>query len=561
MATPDTNPSGYLVIARKYRPQLFEEIVGQESAARTLRNAIQQKRIAHAYLFAGVRGVGKTTTARVLAKALNCIEGPTVTPCNQCDSCREITAGNALDVLEIDAASNRGIDEIRELRENVKYRPARDRYKVFIIDEVHMLTTEAFNALLKTLEEPPEHAVFILATTELHKVPSTILSRCQHFNFRAIDRQAIFGRLREIAASEKVEISDNSLNDIVVAAEGSMRDAQSTLDQVISFCGKVVGETEVREMLGVVPQQILMEFTRALSAADSRAVVLMVDRLVQSGRNLQQFARDLLGHFRHLLLLKIAGADSQLIPLTGEQLRQMAEAAEDFSEEDLLRYFNILVRTEGELRWSSQARFHLEMGLLKIVQAKRLMSIEKVLAGLKGLATSSPGGSEENPPWPIQSVPAAGLQRKCDSIVSTPAIVSPAVLSVQPGPANLSGLKSAIAKQSPMIGALLDHAQSLKIMEKDWQLEFGANQHFYVDMVQSAENLEVIKRAASDLAGHPVNIKVRVVEGSAQSDQLEKNAPEEFPTDQLIDRMKNETTVKAYLDAFQGEITNVKKID
>lgn len=560
MATPNTNPAGYLVIARKYRPQLFEEIVGQESAARTLRNAIQQKRIAHAYLFAGVRGVGKTTTARVLAKALNCVEGPTVTPCNQCDSCREISAGNALDVLEIDAASNRGIDEIRELRENVKYRPARDRYKVFIIDEVHMLTTEAFNALLKTLEEPPEHAVFILATTELHKVPSTILSRCQHFNFRAIDRQAIFGRLREITTSEKVEISDNSLNDIVVAAEGSMRDAQSLLDQVISFCGKVVEEAEVREMLGVVPQQILMEFTRALSAADSRAVVLMVDRLVQSGRNLQQFARDLLGHFRHLLLLKIAGADSQLIPLTGEQLRPMAIAAEDFSEEDLLRYFNILVRTEGELRWSSQARFHLEMGLLKIVQAKRLMSIEKVLAGLKGLATSSPGGPEENPPWPIQSVPA-GLQRKNDSIVSTPVIVSPAVLSVQPGPANLSGLKGAIAKQSPMIGALLDHAQSLKIMEKDWQLEFGANQHFYVDMVQSAENLEVIKRAASDLAGHPVNIKVRVVEGGTQSDQLEKNALEEVPTDQLIDRMKNEATVKAYLDAFQGEIMNIKKID
>ncbi len=560
MATPESNPSGYLVIARKYRPQLFEEIVGQESAARTLRNAIQQKRIAHAYLFAGVRGVGKTTTARVLAKALNCIEGPTVTPCNHCDSCREIAAGNALDVLEIDAASNRGIDEIRELRENVKYQPARDRYKVFIIDEVHMLTTEAFNALLKTLEEPPEHAVFILATTELHKVPSTILSRCQHFNFRAIDRQAIFGRLREIAASENVEISDNSLNDIVVAAEGSMRDAQSILDQVISFCGKVVEETEVREMLGVVPQQILMEFTRALSAGDSRAVVLMVDRLIQSGRNLQQFVRDLLGHFRHLLLLKIAGADSQLVPLTGEQLRQMAEAAEDFSEEDLLRYFNILVRTEGELRWSSQARFHLEMGLLKIVQAKRLIPIEKVLTELRGLAESSPVDSEENSPSPKQSIPA-GVQRKKDLVLSTLALLPTAVVDTQPVPANLSALKSAIAKQSPMISALLDHAQSFKIVEKDWQLEFGANQHFYVDMVQSAENLEVIKKAASDLAGHPVNIKVRVVEASSESSQLEQNTSKESPSDQLIDRMKNETTVKAYLDAFQGEITDVKKID
>jgi DNA polymerase-3 subunit gamma/tau len=560
MATPDSNTSGYLVIARKYRPQLFEEIVGQESTARTLRNAIQQKRIAHAYLFAGVRGVGKTTTARILAKALNCQEGPTVTPCNQCDSCREIAAGNALDVLEIDAASNRGIDEIRELRENVKYQPARDRYKVFIIDEVHMLTTEAFNALLKTLEEPPEHAVFILATTELHKVPSTILSRCQHFNFRAIDRQAILGKLREIAASENVEISENSLNDIVVASEGSMRDAQSILDQVISFCGKVVGETEVREMLGVVPHQILIEFTRAFSAGDSREVLLLVDHLFQSGRNLQQFVRDLLGHFRHLLLLKIVGPDSQLVPLAGEQLRQMAEAAEGFSEEDLLRYFNILVRTEGELRWSSQARFHLEMGMLKIVQAKRLMSIEKVLAGLQGLAASTAGDPEENFPLPKPSnLPE--LPRRESPPNSTFSILPAGGGAAQDRSASLAGLKNAIAKQSPMIGALLDHAQSLKIAEKEWQLDFGANQHFYVDMVQSAENLEVIKKAAADLAGHPVHLTVRVVEGNARPEQPEQNAPRESPSEQLIDRMKNETVVKAYLDAFQGEITQVKKID
>jgi DNA polymerase-3 subunit gamma/tau len=560
MATHDSNSSAYLVIARKYRPQLFEEIVGQESATRTLRNAIQLKRIAHAYLFAGVRGVGKTTTARVLAKALNCLEGPTVTPCNQCDSCREIAAGNALDVLEIDAASNRGIDEIRELRENVKYRPARDRYKVFIIDEVHMLTTEAFNALLKTLEEPPEHAVFILATTELHKVPSTILSRCQHFNFRAIDRSTILARLRDIADQEKVQIGDNSLNDIVVAAEGSMRDAQSILDQVISFCGKTVEETQVREMLGVVPQQILLEFTQALAAVESRAVVQLVDRLVQNGRNLQQFVRDLLGHFRHLLLLKIAGEDSQLVPLTGEQLRQMIEVAGNFSEEDLLRFFNILVRTENELRWTSQARFHLEMGLLKMVQARRLMPIEKVLAGLQGLTDSSRSESEEGPPLPKQ--PASAKPRRInDSPSSPPALLSTSSSPVPPGPLSLSRLKTAITRQSPMIGVLLDHVQGLRILDQDWQLEFGAHQHFYAEMVQLAENLEVIRKAASELAGHPANIQIRMVEGGPSASSGEQKVPEEPQTDPLIDRMKKESAVKAYLDTFQGEITNVKKID
>jgi DNA polymerase-3 subunit gamma/tau len=325
----------YQVIARKWRPQTFEDVVGQSATAQTLRNAILQNRIAHAYLFAGARGVGKTTTARILAKALNCAQGPTVTPCNICDSCKEIASGNSIDVLEIDAASNRGIDEIRELRENVKYAAARDRFKVFIIDEVHMLTTEAFNALLKTLEEPPPHVVFILATTELHKVPATILSRCQHFNFRAISYREILHHLQLIAREEQVRISEEALNAIARGSEGSMRDAQSLLDQVISFCGREVDDEAVRNLLGVIPQQILEDFTEAIAQSDCKRLILLIDQLAQSGGDLQQFVREMLSHLRNLLIIKIAGEDSQLIPVIPADLTRLAALAKQFSEEDL----------------------------------------------------------------------------------------------------------------------------------------------------------------------------------------------------------------------------------
>jgi DNA polymerase-3 subunit gamma/tau len=322
----------YQVIARKYRPQTFDEVVGQNAAAQTLRNAILQNRIAHAYLFAGARGVGKTSTARILAKALNCIEGPTVTPCNECPSCVEITAGNSIDVLEIDAASNRGIDEIRELRENVKYAAARDRYKVFIIDEVHMLTTEAFNALLKTLESLRHRSHLSWRPLSFTKCPSTILSRCQHFNFRAISYHEVLGQLKRIAEEEHIQISDEALNAIARASEGSMRDAQSQLDQIIAFCGDAIKDEQVRDLLGIVPQQMLDDFTNAIVQQDARKVLMLIDQLVASGLNLQHFVREMLGHFRNLLMLKIAGEDPKLIPLAPAEMGRARETAAQFSK-------------------------------------------------------------------------------------------------------------------------------------------------------------------------------------------------------------------------------------
>ena len=292
-------------------------------------------------------------------------------------------------MLEIDAASNRGIDEIRELRENVKYAAARDRYKVFIIDEVHMLTTEAFNALLKTLEEPPPQVTFILATTELHKVPSTILSRCQHFNFRAISYHEVLGQLKKIADEEHIQISDEALNAIARASEGSMRDAQSQLDQIIAFCGNEIKDEQVRDLLGIVPQQMLDDFTNAIVQQDARKVLVLIDQLVASGLNLQHFVREMLGHFRNLLMLKIAGEDPKLIPLAPAEMGRAREIAAHFSEEDLTRFFQILVAAEGEMRWSSQPRFHLEMALTRVLHAKRLVSIEELINQLGGVGPPS----------------------------------------------------------------------------------------------------------------------------------------------------------------------------
>ncbi len=553
----------YQVIARKWRPQTFGDVIGQTAATQTLKNAIVQNRIAHAYLFAGARGVGKTTTARILAKALNCTQGPTASPCNQCDSCREITAGNSIDVLEIDAASNRGIDEIRELRENVKYATARDRYKVFIIDEVHMLTTEAFNALLKTLEEPPPHVVFILATTELHKVPATILSRCQHFNFRTMTHREVLDQLRFVATQEQITISEPALSTLARASEGSMRDAQSLLDQVISFCGKEVEDDHVRNLLGIIPQEILEQFTTAIIDGNAKQAILLVDRLVESGRNLQQFVREMLSHFRNLLMAKIAGGDPQLIPLAPTDLARLREFAKSFSEEDLTRFFGILVATEGELKWSTQPRFHLEMGLMKIIQAKRLVPLEELLLGLEDLSkvekAEEPSAKTVSrlSSSPISSRFAMGTAAKLQPQPQA----DPAFKPSPKGPAE--ELKNAISKRSPMLSSLMDHALDIRVEAKCVEIQFANHDRFYYEMMQSAENMEVIKELAASIAGHSQVVKVVLVNGQTEENTSD---PEGAPPSSkklrnpLLERVKNDSGVKTFLETFHGEITDVEEL-
>jgi len=372
----------YQVIARKYRPQTFSELVGQEHVKTTLENAIAKNRIAHGYIFSGQRGTGKTTVARILARCLNCIEGPTVTPCGACASCLEIASGNAPDVIEIDAASNRGINEMRELRENVRYRPSRDRYKVFIIDEAHQITSEAFNALLKTLEEPPEWVVFMLCTTEAHKIPATIASRCQHFSFRSIDFEEITGRMEWICKQEGIHADAEALAVLAQAGEGSLRDSLSALDQAIACCGNELRAADVRPLMGAFSLDALERVTKALSASDRALMLEIVEDLVRNGHNLQHFVRELARYFRNLLVSKIAGLDNRLIAASRQERGRLSETAEGFSEQDLTRHLQLTLDLYRDLQFSLQPRLHLELGLIRLVEAGKLASIEEVLASV-----------------------------------------------------------------------------------------------------------------------------------------------------------------------------------
>ena len=406
----------YQVIARKYRPQNFDDVVGQRLITDTLKNAILSERVAHGYIFSGARGVGKTTTARVLAKALNCAQGPTVTPCGVCPSCLEIAAGNSIDVLEIDAASNRGIDEIRELRETVRYLPARDRYKIFIIDEAHMLTTEAFNALLKTLEEPPPRSLFILATTEPHKLPSTIQSRCQHFSFRLLDYQEIFARLKWVLEQEHINADEGALSAVAQAAEGSMRDGLSLLDQVIAACGNQLDEKRVRQVLGVVPAQLLINVLEAVHAGDARRVLELLGQLAAEGYELAHFCAELTRTVRNLMVAKSCGAESSLVQVASEERSRLAELARLFGEDDLARFFNLLLRVESEMRYSLQPRFHLELGLMKLVHARRLAPLEGLLSQLEQAGTTGKltGATQTNQAVSDSVHPARRVQGRDD---------------------------------------------------------------------------------------------------------------------------------------------------
>jgi len=418
----------YKVIARKYRPQTFSEIVGQQHVTRTLANAINSNRVAHAYIFSGVRGVGKTTSARILAKALNCVKGPTAEPDGTCDSCREISAGTSLDVLEIDAASNRGIDQIRELREMVRYAPASSRYKVVILDEAHQLTDEASNALLKTLEEPPERVVFILATTRAEDLVETIKSRAQLFQFRALSFKEIAEEIERIAREEKLTIEPGAVAVLARAAEGSLRDGLSLLEQAIAYSGEAITDAQVRELLGVVAESVLDALVDAISEQSAEMALSLVHRLIGDGQNLQHFCREAIRHFRNLLVARVCGADSELVAAPEDERPRLAEQAARFSEEDLTRFFNTLLATDAELRRAPDPRLHLELGLLKLINARRLAPIEEVLAGLRGEVRGETRGSGGG-----GGDIRGGAARTANSAASSlPARAMPAVSGAQP---------------------------------------------------------------------------------------------------------------------------------
>jgi DNA polymerase III subunit gamma/tau len=601
----------YRVIARKYRPQIFDEVVGQPLVSETLKNAILTDRVAHGYIFSGARGVGKTTMARILAKSLNCRQGPTITPCGECPSCLEIAAGNSVDVLEIDAASNRGIDEIRQLRENVRYLPARDRYKVFIIDEVHMLTTEAFNALLKTLEEPPERSLFILATTEAHKLPATIQSRCQHFAFRLLDYSEILGRLGEICASEGVEAAQGGLSVIAGAAEGSLRDALSLLDEVIAASGKKIDEETTRQLLGVVPSQLLRELIEAIDAGDSRAVLEGVSELGTRGYDLSALCTELIRYVRNLMIAKSCGAGSRLLQAPESDRAELGRVSALFSEEDLSRFFQMLLRAQHEMRYSLQPRFHLELALIKLVHARKLVSIERLLSGLRSLVpgTSSRQGapetalksSEARDALPATSVTGQGLpaaQPSKPAQIEEPyrAAEGQAVREIRaasPGPGNgpaasaapesppdpssglspstgdgpaeapppvpgvedasLAAIKAALFEESKFLSSCLNPLAGWRFENGQVHLLYSKQGSWAAELLQSHQHQEKLRAACEKVLGQPVRIRVTL--------DAESGRPSPMPaTLSAQERAQRNPAVEAFRKRFDCIVLEVKDL-
>ncbi len=484
----------YQVIARKYRPKTFSELIGQEHVRTTVENAIAQRRIAHGYIFSGQRGTGKTTVARILARCLNCIDGPLAVPCGVCASCIETASGASVDVIEIDAASNRGINEMRELRENVRYRPARDRYKVFIIDEAHQITNEAFNALLKTLEEPPEWAVFVLCTTESHKIPATIASRCQQFNFRQVGFDEIVGRMEWICGQEGIEAAPEALAVLAQAGEGSVRDSLSALDQAIACCGNRLEADEVRALLGMFSVEALGRTAAALKAQDARAMLDIVMELERDGHNLQHFSRELSRYFRNLLVAKVAGPEPRLIAASPREREQLAAAAVQFGEDDLTRYLQLALDLFGDLQYSLQPRLHLELGLLRMIHAGRLREVEEALASL--------GANEARPAAP--PAPKPGSPKPAQA----PAQAAPRPPSRPPASGDVKArLLAALAALDLKFTA--DAVGQSTVSEANGELVFVTPGTFSFQM-----NEKDLKRAAEEAFGRPLRIKITVGEGA-----------------------------------------------
>jgi DNA polymerase III subunit gamma/tau len=541
----------YQVIARKYRPQTFAELIGQEHVRTTLENAIAQGRIAHGYIFSGQRGTGKTTVARILARCLNCIDGPTAVPCGVCASCLEIAAGNSPDVIEIDAASNRGINEMRELRENVRYRPARDRYKVFIVDEAHQITSEAFNALLKTLEEPPEWAVFILCTTEAHKIPTTIASRCQQFSFRSVDFAEVVRRMEEICAKEGIETSPEVLSVLAQAGEGSVRDSLSALDQAIACCGAKLDAAEIRGMLGMFSLDSLGQVTDALATGDSRKMLDLVMELERNGRSLQHFCRELARYFRNLLVVKVAGANTRLIAASGHEQERLAGIAKGFSEEDLTRYLQITLDLFKDLQFSLQPRLHLEIGLLRLIQAGKLVPIEEALADLgSGGSTPAPTRKPSTAPAPRSLAPASEPPA-ANSPSPVPHPQPPVPASEPPGanpPVWRDRLHSALLDAGMQFTA--DAVEHSQVTESNGELQFVTPEEFSL-----AINEKDILKVVQKIAGRPMRIKVALGKPQAVAMPLSQK------TDDVSERALAHPEVRHFQELFpDAQIRQVRNL-
>jgi len=529
----------------------FEEVIGQKPLVQTLQNAIKNNRIAQAYIFSGMRGVGKTTVARVLAKALNCRRGPTPHPCNECESCKAITEDRSVDVLEIDGASSRTVEDISPIRDTAKYRPIHSRYKVIIIDEVHMLSGHAFNALLKTLEEPPPQTIFIFATTEFHKVPLTIVSRCQHFEFKKISPRDIVNHLLDIARKEKITISPNGLNLIAEAADGSLRDAQSLLDQAVAFAGEIISDEDIKEILGVIDKDVLFECSSLILEQNPAGVFPLVEKIMARGHDLRTFYKELIRHFRNLLLARTLPDCQDVLSLSAEELSELKEESSKASTEEILRYLLAIQQSEPGLRFSSHPQIYLETVLVKLCHFKRLIPLQELLDEVEKIKKSGGGGER----------PARAPEQPAEPKVAGP---SPRARGEENQDVFHKILEE-LQKEKSSLAAVFSRQVSFRIVdetvdikfhpEKRFVIEnpvileiaFPAGEDFYQETVQ--REARTIERVASAVLGQKV--KIRVVDAiNGVSGKRDKE----------LEMALRDPTVQAFMNAFKAQVLSVEPI-
>jgi len=576
----------YQVLARKWRPQRFDDVVGQEAVTRTLRNAITGGRLAHAFVFAGSRGCGKTTTARILARALNCEKGPTADPCGACDACVEIAQGRDIDVLEIDAASHTGIDNIREVViAGLQITPVRDRYKIFIIDEVHQLSVPSFNALLKSIEEPPAHVVFMMATTELHKIPDTILSRSQVFEFKTISSKAIAGQLQRIAKAENVEVTDAALALVARAAEGSMRDAQSALDQVMAFAGATIGVDDVSTVLGLVGRDLLLDIVEAVFDEDGPRAFAMADKATEAGHDLRLVCRELTRVVRDMMILSVdpsRAADGELAEGESERIAALARRC---SREDLMRAFDLLTTAEQDIRAASHPRYYFEMMLLRWMHLRKLVPLVDLLEGgtpAPARNTLAPTSGKIAPtgdrPAPTKNTIAPTASKLAPTRVSTPAptrsAIAPTANPVAPTGDTLAPERNVVAPSSALKDALLAEIRSVKntlyslavaqaqridVTDERITFTFAANQN--VARMQLEQNRAWLESVAERLSGKRMPVTAVQSDTATPPSTSKEPAAAAAPKRDLKAEALASTGVQAVLDVFPAEIREIEDLE
>ena len=525
----------YEVFARKYRPQTFDDIVGQTHVTRTLKNAVEQNRLAHAYLFVGPRGTGKTSTARILAKALNCIHGPTVTPCGKCDNCREIAGGNSLDVIELDAASNRGIDDVRELRDNVRYAPAKGRFKIYIIDEVHMLTKEAANALLKTLEEPPKHVIFCLATTEPEKLPITILSRCQRFDLHRIATNLIAQQLQSIATKEKLTLSAAAAHAIARGAEGGMRDAESMLDQLVAFCGEKIEEADVLNVFGFTSQQMVADFVGRILRGETADALALLHEQCEAGKDMMKLMSDTIAYLRDLLVFKVK-PDALSDEASTETRAAFAEQAPLLETDRVLEIIDQFAAAEGRMKWAPNKKLHFEVAVIRAIQTLDQTTLDEVIDNLNALRDGNP----------VAAVAGRSPGSKKADVARAREPTITKSLANDPAPTTdvneiWGKVVAQIKTRRPFIKSWIEEAHPLGVSGRNFELGFPNDQRMVMEHLSSRANREFLEALLKEISGREWALKF----------SLKENLPAKAPAAKSKDAPP---IVREALEMFKGEI-------